>query len=129
MRNGKIVIYLSGPMSGYENCNYDEFNRVTKILRDAGYIVLNPVEFDTPDFIKTNPTWRDYLKRDLQGMLAEEDVDMVALLNKWNPSRGSKAEVFMGKEILGADICKFNENKTGFTLDPIEVDTEVREVA
>lgn len=126
MKDGKIVIYLSGPMSGYDSCNYPEFVRVTKILRDAGYYVLNPVEFDSPEFLMGEPTWKDYLVRDLKIMLEHADIiDMVTLLDGWNPSRGSKGEVYMGWEILDVEVNKFTENENGFKLLPMNIKTSV----
>ena len=130
MKDGKAVIYLSGPMSGYPSENYPEFVRVTKILRDAGYYVLNRVEFDSPEFLMTEPHWRDYLARDLKMMLENKDIiDMVTLLDGWNPSRGSKAEVYMGWEILDVPVNKFKEDKGGFVLAPMKIVTEVKEIA
>lgn len=37
-------IYLAGPMTGWPNFNYDEFNKWAKIIRNAGRTVINPAE-------------------------------------------------------------------------------------
>lgn len=37
-----MVIFLSGPMTGYPNYNYEAFYEAEHHLKEKGYIVLNP---------------------------------------------------------------------------------------
>lgn len=36
------IIYIAGPMRGYPNYNTQAFNDMEKILRELGYLVINP---------------------------------------------------------------------------------------
>ena len=38
-------IYLSGPMTGFKDYNYQMFNDAAKKLRAEGFEVVNPAEF------------------------------------------------------------------------------------
>lgn len=133
----KEVIYLSGPMSGYPNFNYDKFNEVTRILRDVGYEVINPVDlqgepknttFDEEGNSIVDPIdWKHLLSRDIKVML-DRKVTMVVLLDGWEKSKGARAEIFICQEILGGKIKKFISEGVDFTLKEIRVDTKVREI-
>lgn len=37
-------IFISGPMTGLKNYNFDKFNEVARLLNQAGYRVINPVD-------------------------------------------------------------------------------------
>ena len=41
--NNKLRIFLSGPMTGYENFNFDQFNFIENVLNRYGIEVVNPV--------------------------------------------------------------------------------------
>lgn len=77
------TLYLSGPMSGYEDCNYPEFNRVAAILREAGFTVHNPAEE------AVGASYRSIVGDDIKRLI---DCDAVALLPGWHASRGAKVE-------------------------------------
>lgn len=36
------IIYIAGPMRGYEDYNSKAFNDKEKVLRELGYLVINP---------------------------------------------------------------------------------------
>ena len=36
------IIYIAGPMRGYPDFNTSEFNKKEYVLRELGYLVLNP---------------------------------------------------------------------------------------
>lgn len=38
----KPIIYIAGPMRGYEDYNTAAFNNKEKVLRELGYLVINP---------------------------------------------------------------------------------------
>lgn len=77
-------IYVSGPMSGYEDLNHPAFNDAAKRLREAGYEVDNPAEIGHPSLPYT-----DLLKEDIRVIL---DCDGVAVLEGWWLSRGAQIE-------------------------------------
>lgn len=37
-----MIVYVAGPMSGYEQFNRPAFHSAAKRLTDKGYVVLNP---------------------------------------------------------------------------------------
>lgn len=86
------VFYLSGPMSGYENYNYKEFERVTNLLRDEGYLVISPHEIPPPDvpYPTEEGTWQYYLA---QCHLQIELCQAIILLRGWPESRGARTEL------------------------------------
>lgn len=80
--------YIAGPMTGYPEYNYPEFNRVAKQLRDKGLLVLNPAEMDGA--VGTGHPWDFYLRRDIA--LIAEKVGRVVLLSGWRDSHGATLE-------------------------------------
>ena len=121
--NNKLV-YLSGPMSGYPNFNYDRFNEVALKLRSAGYVVINPAEIqgnsDNTTFdeggnsIVDKNDWVDLLSRDLITIL-EMKVGMIVLLSGWHGSKGAKAELYVCQEVLGSRVyeyCDYNSESS-----------------
>lgn len=92
--HGVQTIYVSGPMSGIVNFNYDAFNAVAEILRDAGYNVVNPAETDGGDQTKS---WHDYMRADIQVIINE--CDALVLLQDWANSPGACVEVNTARAI------------------------------
>lgn len=81
-----MKLYLSGPMTGKLNHNFDEFNRVAKSLRQRRHEVVNPAELGmTPGW-----EWDDYMKRDLLYLVR---CEAIAVLDGWEKSRGARLEV------------------------------------
>lgn len=99
-------IYICGPMTGIEDLNHPAFFKAEEHLKYKGYDVINPARMDEelgldphtgvmdPEFLK------DAAKRDLDAVMA---CDAVAVLPKWEESKGAKAEVavaqWLGKPI------------------------------
>ena len=80
------VLYVSGPMSGYPECNYPAFKEAAHRLRLAGYVVVDPSEVTTPG----RHHYTDLLKEDIRNLL---DCHGVALLDRWWESSGARCEV------------------------------------
>jgi len=112
-------IYLAGPMSGLPLYNFEEFNRVTKILRDAGYSVFSPAEKDLSDGFNpaTDPQkpFLHYMKIDLPEVMKS---DFVVLLKGWEKSKGANLEVVVAKN-CGIPVCEFVENDDRTSWDTI----------
>ena len=133
------VIYVSGPMSGYPNFNYEKFNEVTKILREDGWgLVINPVELqgepenstidESGNSIVDKGDWVNLLSRDIK-IILDKKVTIVVLLDGWEKSKGARAEVFICKEILGGAILKYEEVENDkYALHYVEVDTTIKEI-
>lgn len=78
------TLYVAGPMSGYEDCNYPAFNEAADRLRAAGYMVVNPASFGKGSH------YVDFIREDLRLML---DCHGVAVLEGWWESVGARNEV------------------------------------
>ena len=102
------VWYLAGPMTGIPQFNYPLFFRVANALRNTGYKVRSPAEFDKPEdleIILASPdgapgstasvgTWGDFLSHDVK-VIADE-VDGIVFLPGWARSRGARLEAYVG---------------------------------
>lgn len=81
-------LYVAGPMSGYPQNNYPEFHHASDLLRDHGYIVVNPAEQGVPSGKRVS--YQDLLRQDLLDMLS---CDAVATLDHWWESTGARNEI------------------------------------
>lgn len=101
--------YISGPMSGYPEHNAPQFKIAAQMLRERGYEVCNPVEFDeTPGL-----AWSDYLRMDIRALM---DCQGVIALPGWQESRGASLEVNIAHAL-------------GMTVLPLTVALTMRGVA
>lgn len=113
----RFRVYISGPMSGYEEFNFPAFNEMeAKIFNDFDFVdVVNPVFIshiiEKLDFI---PTYEDYLREDFRFLI---DCDAVLLLEGWKDSGGCQKEVMVAKYLnipcfeTYAEFKKFLEEK------------------
>lgn len=88
-----MKIYLSGPMTGFEDYNYPEFNFKAKALRAQGYEVFNPAETDNG--YQDHPR-SYYLKKDV---IAITECDAVAVLTGYEMSLGVLLELHVAVAI------------------------------
>lgn len=102
-----LHIYISGPMSGLKNFNYESFHEAAKVLRQLGYKVTNPAEQKVP-----GGDWTDYMRHDIALMM---NVDCVVVLPGWRNSRGASLEVYLAKELQMPvyEFSSFLEDKDG----------------
>jgi|SRR5579875_3669374 len=92
-------VYLSGPMSGLPNFNYNTFHAVAAELRNAGYKVVSPAEnVDDP-----SADWSDFMRRDIALML---QTDIIVALPGWEKSRGASIEIALGVK-LGMNVFEY----------------------
>lgn len=93
--------YISGPMTGYKNCNREAFENAEVVLRGEGWNVLSPREMDAIGHI--DPTREDatrlFARRDLDAIqwLRPGLWDIVVVLPGWRASVGANAEVAVAK--------------------------------
>lgn len=85
-------VYIAGPMTGYPELNFPEFERVTQRLRAAGYDVVSPHEV-CPD---KEMAWCDAMKRDIVVLL---DCDGLVRLKGWEKSKGATLEHHIAKQL------------------------------
>lgn len=91
-------VYLSGPMTGYDELNKPAFHSLAERLRDMGYFVINPA--DVPD----GRTWNESVMADIREML-EFRPDALVMLPGWERSRGASLEAFVAR-IFGIPLMR-----------------------
>ena len=92
-------IYISGPMSGLDDDNRDEFSRMASLLQAKGHEPVNPHDIIptrriqmTAGFVEEpikDPEYFDYLKADIAVLMT---CDAYVLLDGWGDSRGARIE-------------------------------------
>lgn len=88
-----MKLYLSGPMTGLKNFNFEEFNDYAKRLREIGYDVVNPAENDNGSRDKPREF---YLRKDIKSML---NADGVATLDGHGGSAGALLACNIAQEL------------------------------
>jgi hypothetical protein len=100
------IAYLGGPMSGYEYSNFDQFERVERILRKNGWTIYSPRENDIASGLnvygtETGTDQSYFLRWDFARI--SEDAECVIFLPGWRNSPGSNKErqvaIWTGKPI------------------------------
>jgi DNA-binding transcriptional regulator YdaS (Cro superfamily) len=87
------AIYLSGPMTGKVDLNRPAFNAEAARLRNLGYRVINPAEFE----LAPDTTWAGYMRHDIVAMLTH--CDTLVVLPGWNRSKGAQLEVYLARQL------------------------------
>ncbi len=93
MSNVPKRLYLAGPMSGYAEHNFPEFNRVAALLRADGYEVFNPAE-NADGGVRRPRSF--YMRRDIPALM---DCDAIATLPDWQQSRGACLEMWIAIDL------------------------------
>lgn len=81
-----MKLYISGPMTGYQEWNFPAFHAAHDQLEAAGHDVVNPAAKPAGEM-----SWADYLKMDLIDICS--GVEGIALLTGWEMSKGARLEV------------------------------------
>lgn len=109
-----LKMYLLGPMSNYPDLNIHEFNRVAALLRDDGFEVENPGEWQDP---ANPPTRAEAMRQDLNALLR---CNGAVCLKGWSESLGANLEVFCCYQ-LGLPVYRFVDCDDGtFELYPVD---------
>lgn len=108
----KLVLYLSGPMSGKALYNFPAFESAAADLKRRGYVVRSPVDIDHDVWQKHfgrdfdpvtdkcdygHPLLHEMMRGNVEAILAS---DAIAFLPGWEQSRGANFEKGIG-EMLG----------------------------
>jgi len=80
-----MTIYIAGPMTGYENYNFDRFNAKAAELTKKGHRVLNPAD------IPIMPEYHMYWPVN-KAML--DGSDAIYMLDGWEDSTGARKELY-----------------------------------
>lgn len=111
----KSPIFISGPMSGYEEWNFPAFHAAEAKLQAEGYEVISPArEFEGID--PESVSWEDCMRIAMRHLT---DAKTLVVLPFWSDSRGAMLEVLNAKK-LGMRII---DHETGIDLtDKLQFD-------
>ncbi|NYH21407.1 DUF4406 domain-containing protein [Paraburkholderia bryophila] len=87
-----MKLYLAGPMTGYAELNFPMFHAEAARLRALGFDIVNPAEINAG----TNAEWLVCMRADIKQLL---DCDGIALLPRWNESRGASIEHNLARDL------------------------------
>jgi len=92
-------IYIAGPMTGYNNLNWDAFDQKELELAAEGWDPVNPAKLDRESGIDPNRNLDDYdytecALRDVEALL---QCDAIYLMSGWQHSRGASWERALAK--------------------------------
>lgn len=82
-----LTVYVSGPMTGYDDYNFPAFNEAAEMLKAEGYEVVNPAAKG----IVSDWDWADYLRCDLSEIV--DKCNAFYTLPGWQESKGAALEV------------------------------------
>ena len=106
-------LYLAGPMSGYAEHNFPEFNRVAALLRAEGYEVFNPAE-NADGGVQRPRSF--YMRRDIPALM---DCDAIAVLPDWQQSRGACLEMWIAIDLdMPIFNCRMRDGSV--SLEPVK---------
>lgn len=108
--------YLSGPMTGYEEHNFPEFNRVVGILRAGSVEVFNPAEnFNGAGHKRSRA---DNMRLDIAVILKSS---LIIVLPGWSDSAGATFEVAMAQQLdlPVFSYVDYDASPFGFKLEPV----------
>ena len=107
LTNKSSTWYLAGPMTGIPQDNLPAFIKAAAALRDEGFTIVAPVEFETAEVMQAvidNPeltfneaagtTWGSALARDVE--IIADEIDGLVFLPGWEKSKGARLEAFVG---------------------------------
>lgn len=106
------IAYISGPITGLLNGNFDAFMLAQKKLEHDGYICVNPHEINVTIYDKwgkkirpinkidqqvyDNEMWCEFMKSDIQHLVK---CDCVFLLDNYETSRGCRLEIVIAQKL------------------------------
>ena len=93
----RLLVYVSGPMTGLPFLNYPAFISAGLQLTGAGFGVVNPAALDHS---RHDGSWAAHMRVDIAALM---HCDGVALLPGWEQSKGACVEVDLART-LGMDV-------------------------
>lgn len=85
------MVYISGPMTGLPNYNFEAFNDAEAMLEAKGFVVVNPARFGDQ-----RRSWEENMRMSLDGLLI---CEAIYFLPGWEQSRGAILEHAIAKEL------------------------------
>ena len=97
------IVYISGPMTGYPNYNYDRFNEIALALEFAGVKNFNPASRGRQE------GWvhRDYLRDDISNLCK---CSAILKMEGWDKSLGAREEVRIARLLFKMPVYYISNN-------------------
>lgn len=87
-----MKVYVSGPMTSYQDFNRSAFRKAEARLRDMGHDPVIPVDSGVP----ANEPWAAHLRADIRMLM---DCHAIAMLPGWEGSKGARLEVGIARAL------------------------------
>ena len=85
------TIYIAGPMTGRANLNRQAFRTAQRELKEAGWLVVNPVDFS--EAFGSDPSGELLVACTEAELAAIPHLDAIYLLKGWERSEGARREL------------------------------------
>jgi len=85
-----LRLYVSGPMTGYEDFNFPAFDEAAETLRALSFEVRTPAENLNGQPKVEGWNWSTFIRKDIANLLW---VDAVVVLPGWEYSKGACMEI------------------------------------
>ena len=108
-------LYLAGSITGNKRYK-DEFSRASWQLKNAGYVVENPVDFCNEDW-----SWQECIRKCIR-VLSKQNA--IAVIGDVQNSKGASLELTIG-EALGMEIKSVEEWIEGNDREEEGIDKEL----
>jgi len=110
-------IYISGPITGVKNNNFEAFDAAFKFLSSHGFAPLNPLDLDK--IYNEHGDWNACLRRDIKYLM---DCEAVFLLPGWEDSKGARLEITIASKL---DLPFYRRDGQSLVKEYLAVDTEI----
>lgn len=88
----RLRVYISGPMTGYDDFNYPAFEEAVRLVKRLGHIPVSPHTQE----VEEGKAWESYMRTDIAWMM---ECDIVVVLPGWEDSRGAQLETYIAKQL------------------------------
>lgn len=99
-----MKLYISGPISGYENKNKPAFEAAAKRVNGMGQYAITPFDLNVVD-PQPYTDWVSNMKRDIKYLVG---FDGVVVIDGWKQSKGANIEVALASW-LNIPIYELND--------------------
>ena len=103
------TVYVSGPSTGYKDCNVKAFKAAEKLLLHLGFEVINPMTPEDKPFPEDgkvdDKSWLEYILRDIRLIT---QCDILYQLPDWERSFGASIEHFVAVRLKKLIMCHEN---------------------
>jgi hypothetical protein len=100
-----MKIYISGPISGLPNYNFEAFREAEENIAEKGHVAINPHTVCT----NISGGWDEYMRADIRALMT---ANAILMLPGWEKSRGAIIEFWLATE-LGMRVF--------FSIDDIKI--------